>query len=130
VSSSRTDGERLGFWTLTEFPIEREEYPGLRVVVGYWPPGVHVIQIPDCRFLCHRTRGFCLLHGPEELSDRERAFKLARRWGRLSAAYAALDLKEGGSPDPAEVEVLAVVTEVSRRALTVTYLGVEFRSGS
>ncbi len=81
-----------GFRTLAEFPIEREEYPGLRVVVGYWPPGVHVIQIPDCRFLCHRTRGFCLLHGPEELSDRERAFKLARRWGRLSAAYAALGL--------------------------------------
>ena len=34
-----------------------------------------MIQIPGCRFLYHRTRGFCLLHGPEELSDRERAFK-------------------------------------------------------
>jgi len=79
-----------------------------------------VIRIPGCRFLYHRTRGFCLLHGPEGLSDRERAFKLARRWERLSAAYAALGLKEGGSPDLAEVEALAVVTEISRRALIVT----------
>jgi len=126
-----TDGRvrAWGFRTLAEFPTEREECPSLRVVVGYWPPGIHVVRIPDCRFLCHRTRGFCLLHGPEELSDRERAFKLARRWERLSAAYAALGLKEGGSPDPAEVEALAAVTEVSRRGLTVTYLGVEFPVG-
>ncbi|WP_456483807.1 hypothetical protein [Methanopyrus kandleri] len=89
-----------------------------------------MIRVPDRGFFFLRTRGFCLLHDPTGLPDRERAFELARSWERFSMAYAALCLKEGGPPDPDEAEALAAgAGDNARRALTVTYFGVKFPVG-
>ena len=120
-----------GFRELRSFPIEHEEVPGLRMIVGYFPPGVHKVRVPDRGFLFLRTRGFCLLHGPWELPGDEReAFRLARSWEKFSMVCAALCLRDGRPPDSEHVRgIMKHVKNNSRKGLRVTYFGVEFRWG-
>lgn len=92
-----TDGsiEVSGFREFTSYPVEYEDLPAgsprdLMVLIGYFKPELHRIEIRDCNFFFLRTRSFCLLYDACLPGDREEAFRLARWWERFSMVYEAL----------------------------------------
>ena len=126
------DGIELpGFRVLAEFPLESESRDRLWIKVGYYPPGIHYVELPECEFFFLRTRGACVLRDSSLPPDDENAFKTARYWEKFSMVYAALCLEGGSVPDLERVrEVMKRVENNSRKGLRVTYFGVTIPAGS
>lgn len=121
--------ELSGFQVLAEFPLESEYHGRLWIRIGYFPPGIHWVELPERGFFFLRTRGVCALRDPYLPRDDEGALEMARFLEKLSMVYAAVCLEEGG-PNPGRArKIMKHVKNNSRWGTTVRYFGVKVPLG-